>query len=787
LWIAGAGRPRFHPPRLGPRLRISVKFNPALRRQVTGPTRRRWILGCIALRIEQAANPVWRIEVYHRRLVVAALVLGLSGYLAGATALWLWLDRNPHNQARWLDVLQLPWRWDELRVKRGETAIVTARERLKARDYVEAFHHLRTGLARAPGNVEGRVLLAQMLVGHDPQRALELMEAGIPHAGADPRFLGALFAFYHQLQIQAAALERLDQLRARPPAGWGEESRALVGRTRAHLLAAQGRTDEALAEVQSLPPGPLAAVTRADVLLRAGRATEARDALADVAPPGVPAAELARRHGEIAVALGDADALLGALRRWRAAASDEPAPYLYGFSAWHRLNRASYRDAAEREYYQLFGRNDGALQALAALAVSLDLPDVVERARHVALSQRASAFAYLVHLTEIELRRGSYEAAVRRLREWEDFVETLQPAQRFYPEFIKRLARAAFAGGETEADALLAHLTAHRGQAQLPVWLMAARIAERAGQPALQQKILRPALAMYPRTDELLAMQGRIEQGAALAPKAVAAGPARAAVPATAREALARFDELLAAESLAAARDLLRAVRAERPGWLEAAAPAVARREIELAFATADRLTTRSHVRQYLGRHRDTGAALALVDLARAFAKQGRADDARLVADEIMAAQPTEPVRKAVADLNLPDDLADLLATQEATLGALDRWISAAHWTEAERLLQAVRTRSPEWAAGEPTPLKIREVQVRLGLDQRPAALAALKEITIKGGVPRGAAFQLVREYLAAGEQDTAILLAREIVRVVPGDSAAEKLLQEARAPRPAG
>jgi hypothetical protein len=77
-------------------------------------------------------------------------------------------------------------------------------------------------------------------------------------------------------------------------------------------------------------------------------------------------------------------------------------------------------------------------------------------------------------------------------------------------------------------------------------------------------------------------------------------------------------------------------------------------------------------------------------------------------------------------------------------------------------------------------------VVVRLGLDQRPLALAVLRELVNRGGVPRGAAFRLVRDLLGRGEQEQALLLAREIAKLMPGDAAVERLLREAEAPRPA-
>ena len=95
-----------------------------------------------------------------------------------------------------------------------------------------------------------------------------------------------------------------------------------------------------------------------------------------------------------------------------------------------------------------------------------------------------SQFAFQVHQTELYLRRGEIEAATRHLRAWENNIDTLKTPQRFHPEFIKRLTRAAFAGTPDQVTFLLAHLTAARGQAQVPVYQLAATVLEKAGNPA---------------------------------------------------------------------------------------------------------------------------------------------------------------------------------------------------------------------------------------------------------------------------------------------------------------
>ena len=124
--------------------------------------------------------------------------------------------------------------------------------------------------------------------------------------------------------------------------------------------------------------------------------------------------------------------------------------------------------------------------------------------------------------------------------------------------------------------------------------------------------------------------------------------------------------------------------------------------------------------------------------------------------------------------------------TPAEVLAELDALASAGKWAEAEKALKRVRDNPPDWAAAS-LDLRTREVRIRLGLDQRPLALATLKELVLKSGAPRSAAFALVREMSSRGERESALLLAREIVRLLPGDAAAARLVQEVEAAKSAG
>lgn len=782
-------------------MQLHFKFNPSLQRALEPGDRRLWLLRSVALRIERQANPLWRFEVYHRRLLIGLAALALAGWLMAVTALFFWLDRQPHNQVGWFD-LAAPWRWSGLRAKRGDTAVLGALDAIKARDYTTAFYNLRVGLSRSPGNVEGRLTLARLMAGHDPAQAVALMEEGLKHSAGDPRFVAGLLGFYAAYQIQSHGLEVVEGLLQSAPAQpLPAETRLTLERARVGLLLQLGRHDEAAAAFAAItPPADAAgqaalAALEVELLQRTGRGAEARARLDQLLAAPVVAPGTWRLAAEVAVALGDADLLLSALRRLKAETPDKPGPYLLGFHAWHRMKRPSYRDSAEQEYYRLFRGNDGALQALAALAVNLDLPVVVAQAQRVAAESRLSQFAFQVHQTELYLRRGEIEDATRHLRAWENSIDTLKTPQRFHPEFIKRLTRAAFAGTPDQVTFLLAHLTAARGQAQVPVYQLAALVLQKAGNAAGAAEIVRGGLQFYPRSEPLLAAQKQLAEtlaATASVPAADKAGETPAVslilLPAKAADARQQLDAMLQADSLVAARDLTRAIRAQKPAWLPGLEVELTAREVELAYLTLDQIASRTAARAALDRHRGETDVLQLVQVVQRLAARGRLEDARLLADEIGAAPAaTVRVQQALRALNLADDAAAALATQALALAALDRSILAQEWAQADRLLKHLREKPPAWLTAGQTEVKVREVQVRLGLDQRPLALTALKELVSKGGAPRSAAFKLVRDLLARDEPESALVLAREIGRLLPGDTAAMRLIREAEAPRPAG
>ncbi len=775
-------------------MQLKVSLNPAWRRRLAPADRRFWFLRSLAFHIEVRANPLWVVELYWKRLLLAAAVSLLAGYFGAVTALWGWWHQYPQSQIRWGDVALAPVRWNQLEQRRGDTAIALGLENLRQHDFMDGYYRLRVGLLRSPGNTTGRLILARILAVQEPAQSLAMLEDGLHFTPGDLDLLHTLFATYASQQAGERALQKAEQLLApgyRP--ALSPEARFFLGMVRSGLLAEAGRlpeTDHALGDVQALANSPenLAAWNRLkiDLLIRRGQVAEAQAWVQEHIAEGSRQPDELRLRAEVALAAGDEATLSLSLRRLKAATQDAVGAHLYAIRAWHRAKLPTRLLAEENEYLMLFGGDDGALQALAALAVSLQRPETIRHVVATAAQSRLNTFAFQVHLTELALRQGDTDEAFRRLREWEAKLETLRPEQRFYPQLVSRLVRACTRGDDGQAQPLLTLLADGRGQAQSTAYLLVVESLERSGKLPLAKQAATTGLGLYPGCDTLLAANERLTHSLAVASAAAAPPVPTLQLPATAEETFRLIDEALATDSPLRAREWLRAVREARPPWAKQQAAALALRELTLEVLTTDAFSSRGRVLGYLELFHDAADLLPLVTLAREQLARGHMAEARMIHDAL-AGRTSLPdsIRRANEALALPDDLAALATSAAVALTALDDRMTRGNYSEAEQLWTYLREKNPAWLAASRIELAVREVRLRFALDQRPQALAAFKGLVVASGASRSAAFRLVRDLRAHGEPENARLLAQETVRLLGDDSAAAKLRQETEAPLP--
>jgi len=145
--------------------------------------------------------------------------------------------------------------------------------------------------------------------------------------------------------------------------------------------------------------------------------------------------------------------------------------------------------------------------------------------------------------------------------------------------------------------------------------------------------------------------------------------------------------------------------------------------------------------------------------------------------DEDLATQTA--ARKAAAEA------APVAATQTWTEPQfrlrLQQAVEASRWSDAQQLLREVRAQRPEpaWLAASDATLRLADVRIGAGIDDRSAMLAAAR-IYLNGEDARSRQLlATAREIDQRGKRDAAIALAREVLRRTPRMAEARRALAE--------
>ncbi|MFH1496303.1 MAG: hypothetical protein ABII82_00620 [Verrucomicrobiota bacterium] len=222
-------------------------------------SRWRWLF---PLMLQRSSNGT-HLVILWKRLLPAILLWALGLWIGGATALFLNIKyRRGFDAVRYTDMLFLPVRWDDYQTARGDFYIETAKQNLKDGKFREAFSGLRAGIAKSPGNREGRMLLAQFfMLWKRPDLAQELLVNGLEQVRPDREYLQTLFTFLIQQQQDAKTLTITEALLRQMDAD--DESRPLVAMAKATAAFYRGNYD--LAE-DTLAENNLSAMRDARIL-----------------------------------------------------------------------------------------------------------------------------------------------------------------------------------------------------------------------------------------------------------------------------------------------------------------------------------------------------------------------------------------------------------------------------------------------------------------------------------------------------------------------------------------
>ena len=159
-------------------------------------------------------NQGMQVQVNWGRLVISSIVILSLGWLSLASAAYVFVKyRRGFTDVKFTDMLALPVRWHAFQVAKGDFAIKTAQDQLKAEKYREAFYNLRVGVSKSPANKEGRLLLAQFYgLWKRTDLSQQTLLEGLPYQRNDPDYLKLLFSFLLQRQEDERTLSLCKEL-----------------------------------------------------------------------------------------------------------------------------------------------------------------------------------------------------------------------------------------------------------------------------------------------------------------------------------------------------------------------------------------------------------------------------------------------------------------------------------------------------------------------------------------------------------------------------------------------
>ncbi len=135
------------------------------------------------------------------RMIVLGLTLALAVWLVATAGFYLFLRNVRHVEGMAFVDLAWPPRWARYRVARGEHALAEAGRLAAEHRLVAALLSARSGLARAPANRDGRLLLVQLLTAaRRPDAARQVLVEGFAWHGRDPAYLRPALAWLAQHQ-----------------------------------------------------------------------------------------------------------------------------------------------------------------------------------------------------------------------------------------------------------------------------------------------------------------------------------------------------------------------------------------------------------------------------------------------------------------------------------------------------------------------------------------------------------------------------------------------------------
>lgn len=610
-----------------------------------------------------------RLRIMVRGLLLWLVGLAVAAYLVATTAWFVTLSQRNTNYVTWQDCVLAPFRWEEIKRKRGDAYIAEGLVALENRKWSEAILRIRAGLTRSPDNWKGRRNLGMFyLAAGQRQQGLDLLADGFTHRyqGRDAMamFLSAALAG-ESYERALGALDDSLQQSGRAVA----RDRAWLVDQKCRVLMAAERYEDALAWIaEEEQMSEVRHESKVVALIELGRYAEAHEAMADWAQGSGSLGGVRRIAVRLAREENDLALMRATLTEIRERAPLEAPAWVYGIVQEHMFGE--YAAAAEAMAVYLM-RFDSKAQNYVLAARPLKeieawelFDDLVEHATLRGIKSmplemlRLDAAILRGHYDEARglldgIRQGSAELAPRVAK----MLELMSPLIEHLAQGLDgsrerlieslQLAPVSLAFLRSSADRLE---TQGREVAALSVWEIINRRFPDAQDADREITRLRLVLGEQAKPKIEIPL---VQDGTSLDLDAVLAGAMEvestyAATLQTARRFTRVAEEMIAGQRWAELDNLMRELRLTNPPWMSSQNDLITRTQIELDIAEQNWPTLISNVRFRLDGSVDR--ALEIMKLVRRLDDLGERRAAELVLAEVERRHPNFPPARRVRE-----------------------------------------------------------------------------------------------------------------------------------------
>ncbi len=611
-----------------------------------------WYLGLLGFYDRKGGGRSRGLAISLRGILLWGLAACVAGYFAIAGYVFWKLDRRPYNFVRYTDILLYPLRYKQIDELRGQGAIAEGFDELKKGNWRGGVMQLRIGLEKYPRDLKARLEVAKFFLAAKLRvKAQEMLFQGLEHGYPGRAYLEAAIGVVSAGEDYEMVVDLCDRaLKLHDPARHAASDRRWLLEQRIRALLAEKRNEDALAFAESQAGEVDDAVLselRLLALFQAGRFADAV-AFAEAWRARVgPTAQVRRLQARSYREAGRGEDMARVLEELR---RESPAdPRVRVFSIVQNLMAGRVEDARAQldDYIFRFG---GMLENYVLLAEPLaEIKRLPEIETLLAAANERGLFDARLPAARLQvlISERRWAEAKTQLDEIRAKLPAVAVGRATLLELLQNLIDAASDPAEG-AQTTLTNFIAVR-QLPMSAYRQCLDVLRTAGRISTAREVVRLAEGVFPSNRYLAETRTALDaELAAAAAAAEAARGVKVAAPAFASPATfyAALDQAKAREGRGAALALIRELRQTGPVWLADETEPLGRRELELEAEGDDIVALQAAVRRYV--NEDRIRIQHTIAVATRLHEAGRAEDARIVLDEVLRRVPGQPAAVAL-------------------------------------------------------------------------------------------------------------------------------------------